>query len=105
MPFGARTLLRDGECDAVICIGCLIKGSTMHFEYISGAVAQGIMDLQLASGSPVIFGVLTCLTEEQAFERAGIPVGNQKGHNHGIDWGTTAVEMALISKRMVTSKL
>ncbi|KAK7040871.1 lumazine synthase [Paramarasmius palmivorus] len=62
--------------DAVIAIGVLIKGSTMHFD-----------------GVPVIFGVLTALTDDQALERAGIGRGEKKGHNHGEDWGLAAVEM------------
>ncbi|KAF9158904.1 hypothetical protein DFQ27_000264 [Actinomortierella ambigua] len=82
--------------DAVICIGVLIKGSTMHFEYICEAVTQGIMRVGLDTGIPVVFGVLTCLTEEQALNRAGM---DGKGHNHGEDWGTGAVEMALLNTR------
>jgi len=79
--------------DAVIAIGVLIKGATMHFEYISQAVTQALMRVQLDTGVPVIFGVLTALTEEQALERAGI--GRLvKGHNHGEDWGSAAIEMA-----------
>lgn len=62
----------SGPLDAVIAIGVLIKGSTMHFEYISDAVSHGLMRVQLDTGCPVIFGVLTCLTEEQAYTRAGI---------------------------------
>ncbi|KAG9068467.1 hypothetical protein KI688_010737 [Linnemannia hyalina] len=84
--------------DAVICIGVLIKGSTMHFEYICEAVSQGIMRVGLDSGVPVIFGVLTCLNEEQALSRAGLDKAG-KGHNHGIDWGSGAVEMALLKNR------
>jgi len=84
--------------DAVICIGVLIKGSTMHFEYICEAVSQGIMRVGLDSGVPVIFGVLTCLTEEQALNRAGMDKAG-KGHNHGVDWGQGAVEMALLKNR------
>ncbi|GJJ70569.1 6,7-dimethyl-8-ribityllumazine synthase [Entomortierella parvispora] len=84
--------------DAVICIGVLIKGSTMHFEYICEAVSQGIMRVGLDSGVPVIFGVLTCLTEEQALNRAGMDKAG-KGHNHGLDWGQGAVEMALLKNR------
>lgn len=84
--------------DAVICIGVLIKGSTMHFEYICDAVSQGIMRVGLDSGVPVIFGVLTCLTEEQALVRAGMDKAG-KGHNHGLDWGSGAVEMALLKNR------
>ncbi|KAF8984465.1 hypothetical protein CPC16_011532 [Podila verticillata] len=84
--------------DAVICIGVLIKGSTMHFEYICDAVSQGIMRVGLDSGVPVIFGVLTCLSEEQALDRAGMDKAG-KGHNHGLDWGSGAVEMALLKSR------
>ncbi|KAG0215917.1 hypothetical protein BGX28_007143 [Mortierella sp. GBA30] len=84
--------------DAVICIGVLIKGSTMHFEYICEAVSQGIMRVGLDSGVPVIFGVLTCLNEEQALSRAGMDKAG-KGHNHGLDWGSGAVEMALLKSR------
>ncbi|KAF9926904.1 hypothetical protein BGZ75_007956 [Mortierella antarctica] len=84
--------------DAVICIGVLIKGSTMHFEYICDAVSQGIMRVGLDSGVPVIFGVLTCLNEEQALSRAGMDSAG-KGHNHGLDWGSGAVEMALLKNR------
>ena len=84
--------------DAVIAIGVLIKGATMHFEYICESVTQALMRVQLDSRVPVIFGVLTCLTEEQALERAGI--GRlKKGHNHGEDWGSAAVEMASRTRR------
>lgn len=62
-----------GPFDAIIAIGVLIKGSTMHFEYISDAVSHGLMRLSLDSGVPVVFGVLTCLTEAQARSRAGLP--------------------------------
>jgi 6,7-dimethyl-8-ribityllumazine synthase len=82
--------------DAVIAIGALIKGSTMHFEYISDAVSHGLMRVQLEHGVPVIFGLLTLLTEEQGLERAGIDAAG-KGHNHGEDWGLAAVELG--SKR------
>ncbi|AAW44050.1 hypothetical protein CNBF2070 [Cryptococcus deneoformans B-3501A] len=80
--------------DAVIAIGCLIKGSTMHFEYICEAVSQGLMNVQLQTGTPVVFGVLTVLNDEQALLRAGIGSGEDKGHNHGEDWGLAAVELA-----------
>jgi len=75
--------------DAVIAIGVLIKGSTMHFEYICDSVSHALMRLQMESGVPVIFGVLTALTDGQALERAG----KNGGHNHGEDWGLAAVEM------------
>ncbi len=67
---------------AVIAIGCLIKGSTMHFEYICDAVTHGLMRVQLDTGVPVIFGVLTALSDDQALERAGLGRGaNGKGHS------------------------
>lgn len=78
--------------DAVISIGVLIKGETMHFEYICDAVSHGLMKVQLDSRIPVIFGVLTVLTEEQAMARAGL---DGKKHNHGVSWGEAAVEMAI----------
>ncbi|KAL7420272.1 lumazine synthase [Cryptotrichosporon argae] len=89
----AAPVASSAPFDAVIAIGCLIKGSTMHFEYICDAVSHGLMRVQLDSGVPVVFGVLTALTDEQALQRAGI--GREtKGHNHGEDWGLAAVELA-----------
>lgn len=76
--------------DAIIAIGVLIKGQTMHFEYISDAVSHGLMRVQLDSGVPVVFGVLTLLNEEQGLVRAG-----KGGHNHGEDWGNAAVELGV----------
>jgi 6,7-dimethyl-8-ribityllumazine synthase len=85
--------------DAVIAIGVLIKGETMHFEYISDTVSHGLMRVQLDTGVPVIFGVLTALTENQALIRAGISKDGNEGHNHGEDWGLAAVEVAINSRR------
>lgn len=76
-PAGPST----GPFNAVIAIGCLIKGSTMHFEYICDAVSHGLMRVQLDTGTPVIFGVLTALTDDQALERAGLGRGEKKGHS------------------------
>lgn len=84
--------------DAVIAIGVLIKGESMHFEYIADAVSHGLMRVQLDSGVPVIFGLLTILSEEQGLARAGLPGGTgkeAKGHNHGEDWGNAAVELGV----------
>ncbi|GBG25721.1 6,7-dimethyl-8-ribityllumazine synthase [Hondaea fermentalgiana] len=96
LPFAAKCMIASTEVDAVVCIGCLIKGSTMHFEYICEATSQGIMRVGLDTGVPVIFGVLTCLTDEQALYRAGLT--EDGGHNHGPEWATTAVEMAIMGK-------
>ena len=98
VPMGAKRIIdvcqtNNERLDAVICIGCLIKGETMHFEYICEAVTQGIMKLGMESGIPVLFGVLACLNEEQALLRAGIETNGRSGHNHGSDWGSSAGEM------------
>ncbi|ODV97304.1 hypothetical protein PACTADRAFT_79693 [Pachysolen tannophilus NRRL Y-2460] len=97
LPFGTQRFIeyqsKIGEpLDAVIPIGVLIKGSTMHFEYICDSVTHAIMNLQPRVNIPVIYGVLTCLTEEQATSRAGLVPGVM--HNHGEDWGAAAVEMS-----------
>jgi 6,7-dimethyl-8-ribityllumazine synthase len=89
--------------DAVIAIGVLIKGETMHFEYIADAVSTGLMRIGLDTGIPVIFGLLTVLTEEQAMARAGIIDG--KMHNHGVDWGSAAVEMGSKGKKWAQGTL
>lgn len=90
--------------DAVIAIGVLIKGSTMHFEYICDSVSHALMRLQMDSGVPVIFGVLTALTDDQALDRAGIGRGENKGHNHGEDWALAAIEMGVQSKKWSEGK-
>jgi len=89
--YGAKMLIEQGA-DAVVAIGCLIKGETMHFEYICEAVTQGIMKLNVETSTPVIFGVLACLSEEQAIARS---TGD---NNHGYGWGQSAVEMGLLQK-------
>lgn len=98
LPWGTKRFVdrqkKEGKpLDAVIPIGVLIKGSTMHFEYISDSTTHALMNLQEKVNLPVIFGLLTCLTEEQAFARAGIDEAKSM-HNHGEDWGAAAVEMA-----------
>lgn len=71
----------------------------MHFEYICDSVSHGLMRIQLDTGVPVIFGVLTALTDDQALERAGIGRGDNKGHNHGEDWAHAAVEIGCKAKK------
>jgi len=105
LPFAARSLAVNGDdkgrrFDSIIAIGVLIKGDTMHFEYICDAATHGLLRVGLDTGRPVIFGVLTCLTELQAQKRAGLTAD---GHNHGTDWGLAAVEMA--KYRFLPSKL
>jgi 6,7-dimethyl-8-ribityllumazine synthase len=93
LPFACQQLLKTGKYDACIAIGVLIKGATMHFEYIADATSHGLMRVGLDLGVPVIFGVLTCLTEQQACVRAGIGADS---HNHGADWAETAIQQALL---------
>lgn len=93
----------------MIAIGVLIKGQTMHFEYIAESVSQGLMRIQLDSGVPLIFGLLTVLNEEQALARAGVSKGDKtdigSGHNHGEDWGTAAVELGIKRKEWAEGKI
>lgn len=76
----------------MIAIGVLIKGETMHFEYIADAASHGLMKVQLDLGVPVVFGLLTVLNEGQGKTRAGLVEG---GYCHGEDWGKAAVELAI----------
>ena len=85
----------SGTVDAIVCCGVLIKGETLHFEYISSAVASGIMNVNLSTTTPVVYGVLNCLDEGQVRRRSSDHDG---GHNHGVDWGKTAVEMAILRR-------
>ena len=91
LPVTALRLAKSGQYDAIICLGCLIKGDTMHFEYIAAAASQGIMDAATATGVPVAFGVLTTLTEAQAEERAADGPSNK-----GREVALAAVEMATL---------
>ena len=95
IPLAARRLARSGRYDAVICLGCLIKGDTMHFEYIASAVSHGIMAVSADTGIPVTFGVLTTLTEEQAAARAA-----DGPDNKGREAALAAVEMATLVQEL-----
>ena len=88
LPSAAKMLLANHKLDAVICIGCVIRGETKHDEYISNAVATGIMTLSIASGKPVIFGVLTPNDKQQAIDRSGGKYGNK-----GVEAAQTAIRM------------
>ncbi|MEB3188240.1 MAG: 6,7-dimethyl-8-ribityllumazine synthase [bacterium] len=89
IPLVAQRLARSGDFDAVICLGAVIRGSTPHFDYVSSEVAKGIAQAALQTGKPVVFGVLTTDTIEQAVERAGTKAGNK-----GWEAAVTAIEMA-----------
>lgn len=89
LPITAKFLAASKRVDVIICLGCLIKGDTMHFEYIAQATANGIMQVGLESYVPCIFGVLTVLNKQQAIDRS------QGEHNEGVSWGKSAIEMGL----------
>jgi len=91
-----------GPFDAIIAIGVLIKGETMHFEYIAEAVSQGLMRVQLDNSVPLIFGLLTVLSEDQALARAGV---SKDSHNHGEDWGNAAVELGFKRREWAEGKI
>jgi len=95
IPLVARRMARSGRFDAVICLGAVIRGETSHFEYISAEASRGIAQAAWESDLPVIFGVLTTETVEQALERAGAPERNK-----GAEAARTAIEMANLMKQL-----
>jgi 6,7-dimethyl-8-ribityllumazine synthase len=95
IPFGARALATSGEVDAVVCIGVVIRGETTHYDIVAGECARGVQEVQLATGVPVAFGVLTTEDEGQAMARSEGP----GGHNVGEEGAVVAVEMALVARR------
>ncbi|MFA5074065.1 MAG: 6,7-dimethyl-8-ribityllumazine synthase [Nitrospirota bacterium] len=97
IPLAARKLAQSRKYDAVICLGAVIRGATPHFEYISAEVSKGIAAVSLETGIPVIFGVLTTDTIEQAVERAGTKSGNK-----GWDAALSAIEMANLLKQLAS---
>ncbi|MGI6468405.1 MAG: 6,7-dimethyl-8-ribityllumazine synthase [Syntrophomonadaceae bacterium] len=94
MPLTALRMAQKGY-DAVICLGAVIRGATPHFEYVSAEVTKGIAQVGLQTGVPVIYGVITADTIEQAIERAGTKAGNK-----GVDAALTAIEMANLLKQL-----
>lgn len=95
LPLAAKKLAKGKKFDAVICLGAIIRGATPHFEYISAEVSKGIAAVGLETEVPVVFGVLTTDTIEQAIERAGTKSGNK-----GADAALTAIEMVDLFKKM-----
>jgi 6,7-dimethyl-8-ribityllumazine synthase len=95
MPVVARALTEAKRFDGIICLGCVIRGETAHFDYVAGEAAKGLGQVASQSGTPVAFGVLTTNTVEQAVDRAGAKSGNK-----GFDAAMTAVEMANLMKKL-----
>ena len=93
IPLAAKKLAKTGKYDAVICVGAVIRGSTSHYDYVCAEVSKGIACVSLETGVPVMFGVLTTDTIEQAIERAGTKAGNK-----GADAAKSALETANLYK-------
>jgi len=88
LPLGAQRMAKDSTIDAVICLGCVVQGDTKHFDFICDAAAHGIMNVGLKYDKPVIFGVLTTNTQQQAIDRTGGKHGNK-----GVEAAITAIKM------------
>ena len=95
LPLTAKMLVETGKFSAVVCLGCVIRGATDHYDYVCSQTASGIMKVGLDANLPVVFGVLTTDTLEQAFERAGSKAGNK-----GADAMLTAIEMANLQSQI-----
>ena len=95
LPFVARKLVESKKYDAVICLGCVIRGQTPHFEYVASETAKGIAQVALMAGVPTVFGVVTAETLEQAIERSGSKAGNR-----GADAALAAIELVDLTRRI-----
>ncbi|MDP8936943.1 MAG: 6,7-dimethyl-8-ribityllumazine synthase [Actinomycetota bacterium] len=98
LPLAAQRLAASGEYDAVICIGVVIRGATDHYTHVASQCAAGLQRVQLDTGVPVVFGVLTTETLDQALERAGAKLGNK-----GSEAAVTAIEMADLLRQLPKS--
>lgn len=98
LPFLAKKLADSGAYDAIICLGCVIRGQTPHFDYIASEAAKGIAQVGLATGIPTTFGVITADTLEQAVERAGSKAGNK-----GADAALSAIELVSVMGQLPTA--
>ncbi len=99
LPLAAKKLAASGRYDALIAIGCVLRGETTHYDYVCSETARGLQLAQMDSGLPIIFCVLTCDTLEQAIDRAGL-----KGGNKGFEAGLAAIEMAQLSRKLASGK-
>lgn len=98
LPMVAHKLALSGQYDAVICLGCVIRGQTPHFEYVASEAAKGIGQVGLSTGVPTTFGVITADTLEQAIERAGVKAGNKGG-----EAAASAIELVNVLRQIPTS--
>ncbi|MEM6414270.1 MAG: 6,7-dimethyl-8-ribityllumazine synthase [Pseudomonadota bacterium] len=98
LPVIAKTMADTGQFDAIVALGCVIRGATPHFDYVAGEAAKGLSSVALSTGVPVAFGVLTTDTIEQAIERAGTKAGNK-----GAEAALTAIETASLQRKLTKS--
>jgi 6,7-dimethyl-8-ribityllumazine synthase len=103
IPLVAQRLALSGECDAVVCLGAVVRGDTPHFDFVAGECAAGIARVALDTGVPVIFGVLTTDNLEQALARSGGAAVNGVACNKGEESATTAVEMVDLLRQISSS--
>lgn len=99
IPLAAKKMAASGKFDALIAVGCVLRGETSHYDYVCSEVARGVQLAQMDTGVPIIFCVLTCDTLEQAIDRAGL-----KGGNKGYEAGLAAIEMARLSRKLSGAK-
>jgi 6,7-dimethyl-8-ribityllumazine synthase len=95
LPLAAKKLAASGKYDALIAVGCVLRGETTHYDYVCAETSRGLQLAQMDTGVPIIFCVLTCDTLEQAIDRAGL-----KGGNKGFAAGLAAIEMAQLSRKL-----
>ena len=95
IPLAAKKLAESGKCDAIICVGAVIRGETPHFDYIAAEVTNGMAAVSLETGVPIAYGIITADTVEQAINRAGVKAGNK-----GFEAAMAAVEMANLLKEL-----
>lgn len=99
LPLAAQAALTDGGFDAVVCLGVIIRGGTPHFEYVASAVTDGLTRVQLDTGKPVGFGVLTTDNDEQAIDRSGLPGSKE---SKGVEAAEAALHSAVVARRIRT---
>lgn len=104
VPVVAQAWANSGRADAVICLGCVIRGETAHFDYVAGQCAEGIMRVGLDTGVPVVFGVLTTEDLDQALARSVVDDDVPGGHNVGADGARVAVEMSALLRTLASSE-
>jgi 6,7-dimethyl-8-ribityllumazine synthase len=95
IPLAAKKIAESGKCDAIVCVGAVIRGETPHFDYIAAEVTKGMGAVSLETGVPIAYGIITADTVEQAINRAGVKAGNK-----GFEAAMAAVEMANLLKEL-----